>query len=123
MKVPCFLSFEFTNWRTTDNDNNDDNDEVDDDDGDDGGDDDNDGDDGDSMKPTVQDFDTDETRARLIRGVLRVTASKLIRTLINIGVLIRSSRIILRCLQERTVFLSLKLQYRVSFNIIYNLNI
>ena len=79
-----FSVFEFTNWRTADNDNNDSNDEVDVDNDDDDVD-----DDGDSTKPTVQDFDTGETRARLIRGALRVTASKLIRTLINIGVLIR----------------------------------
>lgn len=36
MKVPCFPSFEFTNWRTADDDNDDDsNDEVDNDNDDD----------------------------------------------------------------------------------------
>jgi len=77
---------EFTNWRTADDDNDDDgNDEVDVDDADADNDDD---DDGDSIKLTVQDFDTGESRAWLIRGALRVTARKLIRTLINIEVLI-----------------------------------
>lgn len=38
----------------------------------------------------VQDFDTGESRARLIRGALHVIASKLIRTLINVGILIRA---------------------------------
>lgn len=50
MKVPCFPSFEFTNWRTADDGNdNDGNDEVDDDSDDDSNDD-SDDDDDDSIR-------------------------------------------------------------------------